>query len=96
MISACKAAKVTTVLTSRAFIEKGRLDKLIEALSPVVRIIYLEDVRAGIGSFDKLRGLLAGKRRARGARTGRSGRDPVHLGFGGNAERASSSRIATS
>ena len=62
VIAACKAAKVTTVLTSRAFIEKGRLDKLIEALAPMVRIIYLEDIRSQIGSFDKLRGLFSGKR----------------------------------
>jgi acyl-[acyl-carrier-protein]-phospholipid O-acyltransferase / long-chain-fatty-acid--[acyl-carrier-protein] ligase len=62
VIAACKAAKVETVLTSRAFIERGRLDKLIEALLPETRIIYLEDIRAGIGTFDKLRALLAGNR----------------------------------
>ncbi|MBV8964267.1 MAG: acyl-[ACP]--phospholipid O-acyltransferase, partial [Hyphomicrobiales bacterium] len=62
VIAACKAAKVTTVLTSRSFIEKGRLEKLIEALAPVVRLVYLEDMRAEIGGFDKLRGLVAGKR----------------------------------
>ena len=28
----------------------------------MVRIVYLEDIRAGIGGFDKLRGLLAGTR----------------------------------
>ena len=62
VLAACKAAKVTTVLTSRAFIERGRLDKLVEALSAVVRLVYLEDVRAEIGKLDKLRGVLAGRR----------------------------------
>ncbi|SED24823.1 acyl-[acyl-carrier-protein]-phospholipid O-acyltransferase / long-chain-fatty-acid--[acyl-carrier-protein] ligase [Rhizobiales bacterium GAS188] len=60
VLSACKAAKVETVLTSRAFIERGRLDKLVEALSGTLRIVYLEDIRAGIGRLDKLRGLFAG------------------------------------
>ncbi|MFI5014447.1 MAG: acyl-[ACP]--phospholipid O-acyltransferase [Hyphomicrobiales bacterium] len=62
VISACRTAKVETVLTSRAFVEKGRLDKLVEALSGAVRIVYLEDIRAEISTRDKLRGMLAGKR----------------------------------
>ncbi len=82
VIAACKTAKVTTVLTSRAFIEKGRLDKLIEALAPVVRIIYLEDIRAGIDGFDKLRGLLAGKR----ALAVRSPDDPAVILFTSGSE----------
>ncbi len=82
VIVACKTAKVTTVLTSRAFIEKGRLDKLIEALAPVVRIIHLEDIRAGIDGFDKLRGLLAGKR----ALAMRSPDDPAVILFTSGSE----------
>jgi acyl-[acyl-carrier-protein]-phospholipid O-acyltransferase/long-chain-fatty-acid--[acyl-carrier-protein] ligase len=82
VIAACKTAKVTTVLTSRAFIEKGRLDKLIEALAPLVRIIYLEDIRAGIDGFDKLRGLLAGKR----ALAVRSPDDPAVILFTSGSE----------
>ncbi len=61
VLSACLAAKVEVILTSRAFIEKGRLDKLVEALSPTKRIVYLEDIRAGISAFDKIRGLLGPK-----------------------------------
>ncbi|MBV8428712.1 MAG: MFS transporter, partial [Hyphomicrobiales bacterium] len=82
VISACKAAKVTTVLTSRAFIEKGRLDKLIEALAPVVRLVYLEDIRTEIGGLDKLRGLLAGRR----AIVQRSPDDPAVILFTSGSE----------
>jgi acyl-[acyl-carrier-protein]-phospholipid O-acyltransferase/long-chain-fatty-acid--[acyl-carrier-protein] ligase len=60
--SACTAAKVTTIVTSTAFIERGRLANLIEALRPDYRIVYLEDVRATVGFRDKLRGLFEFKR----------------------------------
>jgi acyl-[acyl-carrier-protein]-phospholipid O-acyltransferase/long-chain-fatty-acid--[acyl-carrier-protein] ligase len=56
--AACKAAQIATIVTSRAFIEKGRLAALIAAIEQEVRIVYLEDVRAGITSADKIRGLL--------------------------------------
>ncbi|MTW16561.1 acyl-[ACP]--phospholipid O-acyltransferase [Rhodoplanes serenus] len=56
--AACKAAKLTTVVTSRAFVEKGRLDNLIAALAPDYRIVYLEDVRQTVTKRDKIRGLL--------------------------------------
>src|SRR5262249_26350937 len=62
ILAACKAAQVDTILSSRAFIEKGRLSNLIAAIEKVVKIVYLEDVRASITAGDKIRGLLiAGK-----------------------------------
>jgi acyl-[acyl-carrier-protein]-phospholipid O-acyltransferase/long-chain-fatty-acid--[acyl-carrier-protein] ligase len=57
--AACRAAEVETILTSRAFAEKGRLDHVIAQLATDLRIVYLEDIRPTIGTFDKLRGLLA-------------------------------------
>jgi acyl-[acyl-carrier-protein]-phospholipid O-acyltransferase/long-chain-fatty-acid--[acyl-carrier-protein] ligase len=57
--AACRAAEVETILTSRAFAEKGRLDHVIAQLATELRIVYLEDIRPTIGTFDKLRGLLA-------------------------------------
>jgi len=56
---ACRAARVRIVVTSREFVEKGRLNHLVEALAEDCRLIYLEDVRAAIGTADKLRGLIA-------------------------------------
>jgi acyl-[acyl-carrier-protein]-phospholipid O-acyltransferase/long-chain-fatty-acid--[acyl-carrier-protein] ligase len=60
--AACRAAEVDTILTSRAFIEKGKLGPLAETLSQGLRVIYLEDVRATVGIADKLRGLLGRKK----------------------------------
>ena len=55
--SACTAANIRTVLTSRAFIDKAKLGAAVEELASQVRIIYLEDIRPTISTRDKLRGL---------------------------------------
>ena len=57
VLAACRAAKMDTILTSRAFIEKGRLDNLIAGLQQAVKIVYLDDIRSTITAMDKLRGL---------------------------------------
>jgi acyl-[acyl-carrier-protein]-phospholipid O-acyltransferase/long-chain-fatty-acid--[acyl-carrier-protein] ligase len=62
ILAACRAAEVDTILTARAFVEKGRLDKVIAQLEKQVRIVYLEDVRPTIGLLDKLRGVLNWKK----------------------------------
>jgi acyl-[acyl-carrier-protein]-phospholipid O-acyltransferase / long-chain-fatty-acid--[acyl-carrier-protein] ligase len=62
VVAACKTAKVKRVLTSRVFIEKGRLQDLITALTPVVEIIYLDDIRTSITTWDKLSGLMRGSK----------------------------------
>ncbi len=46
VLAAMQAAQVKTVLTSKAFIEKGKLDKLIAAIAGQASVVYLEDVRA--------------------------------------------------
>lgn len=51
--SACVAAGIKAVITSRRFVEAARLGPAIHALS-TVRIIYLEDLRTRFGLFDKL------------------------------------------
>ncbi len=62
ILSACRAAEVDTILTSRTFIEKGRLGAVAAQLEASLRLIYLEDIRATIGGMDKLRGLLSWKK----------------------------------
>ncbi len=59
ILAACGAAQLDTIVTARSFVEKGRLDKLVAALSEKVKIVYLEDIRPTITVGDKLRGLLA-------------------------------------
>jgi acyl-[acyl-carrier-protein]-phospholipid O-acyltransferase/long-chain-fatty-acid--[acyl-carrier-protein] ligase len=56
------AAKISVILTSRAFVEKARLTPLIERLMPSLKIVYLEDIRAQVSIFDKVAGLLLGSR----------------------------------
>lgn len=58
IVHACRIAGVKTLLTSRVFIERGELESVIEALSPLCRIVYLEDVRKTVTLADKLAGLL--------------------------------------
>jgi acyl-[acyl-carrier-protein]-phospholipid O-acyltransferase / long-chain-fatty-acid--[acyl-carrier-protein] ligase len=62
ILGACRAAQLDTILTSRAFVEKGRLDNLVATLAKDVRIVYLEDIRSTIGLADKLRGLFSRNR----------------------------------
>ncbi|MFC4173168.1 AMP-binding protein [Microvirga sp. GCM10011540] len=56
--AACEVAEVGTIVTSRRFVEQGKLDDVVSALEEGRRIVWLEDVRATITSFDKLRGLV--------------------------------------
>jgi acyl-[acyl-carrier-protein]-phospholipid O-acyltransferase/long-chain-fatty-acid--[acyl-carrier-protein] ligase len=58
--AACRAAEVKLVLTSRVFVEKGRLQPLIDALSQRTRIVYLEDLRSEIGFARKLFAMAGG------------------------------------
>jgi acyl-[acyl-carrier-protein]-phospholipid O-acyltransferase/long-chain-fatty-acid--[acyl-carrier-protein] ligase len=58
ILAACRAAQIDTILSSRAFIEKGKLSKLVAALENELRIIYLEDIRASVTIADKIRGML--------------------------------------
>jgi acyl-[acyl-carrier-protein]-phospholipid O-acyltransferase/long-chain-fatty-acid--[acyl-carrier-protein] ligase len=56
VLAACKAAKLDTILTSRAFIERGKLDALIAGIEKEIKIVYLDDIRPTITLLDKLRG----------------------------------------
>jgi acyl-[acyl-carrier-protein]-phospholipid O-acyltransferase/long-chain-fatty-acid--[acyl-carrier-protein] ligase len=58
ILSACKAAKVEHVLTSRAFVTQAKLGPVVEELQKQVKIVWLDDLRAQVRLFDKLRGLF--------------------------------------
>jgi acyl-[acyl-carrier-protein]-phospholipid O-acyltransferase / long-chain-fatty-acid--[acyl-carrier-protein] ligase len=58
ILSACRAAQIDTILSSRTFVEKARLGNVVAALEKAVKIVYLEDIRAGITLADKIRGLI--------------------------------------
>lgn len=56
--AAVKTAPLKTVITSRKFIDIGGLAKLIEGLSQIVNIVYLEDLKTQIGLGGKLRAVM--------------------------------------
>jgi acyl-[acyl-carrier-protein]-phospholipid O-acyltransferase/long-chain-fatty-acid--[acyl-carrier-protein] ligase len=58
MLSACRAARVRTVVSSRAFVDKGKLTATVDRMSAEVHFVWLEDVRASAGLLDKLRAKL--------------------------------------
>jgi acyl-[acyl-carrier-protein]-phospholipid O-acyltransferase/long-chain-fatty-acid--[acyl-carrier-protein] ligase len=60
--AACRAALIKTIVTSRNFVEKGRLAPLVEQITTDVRIVYLEDIRPTISFADRLRGLMGAER----------------------------------
>ncbi|UCV07597.1 bifunctional acyl-ACP--phospholipid O-acyltransferase/long-chain-fatty-acid--ACP ligase [Dechloromonas denitrificans] len=53
MQSACVAAEIRTIVTSRAFVEQAKLSEKLAGLRGV-RLLYLEDIRARISFADKL------------------------------------------
>ncbi|HKX79869.1 MAG TPA: acyl-[ACP]--phospholipid O-acyltransferase [Novosphingobium sp.] len=55
MRSACSTARIRTVVTARAFVEQAKLGDVVAALeADGLRVVYLEDVSAGIGTGAKL------------------------------------------
>ena len=86
LVAACQAAQIALVLTSRSFVEKAELGKVVEAISEVARIVWLEDVRESATRTDKLRAALTAGRAFAEREPGRSGGRPVHLRHRGRAE----------
>ncbi len=65
IVSALQTGAMRTVLTSRRFLEAAKLEELAAAIEETewapgkrVALVALEDVRAGLGPFDKLKGVL--------------------------------------
>ncbi|RYE34973.1 MAG: 2-acylglycerophosphoethanolamine acyltransferase, partial [Hyphomicrobiales bacterium] len=56
--AAAELAQLKTIVTSRRFVDQGKLDDEIAALGEGRRVIYLEDIRKEITSFDKALGAL--------------------------------------
>jgi acyl-[acyl-carrier-protein]-phospholipid O-acyltransferase/long-chain-fatty-acid--[acyl-carrier-protein] ligase len=61
MLSACNTAQVKTVLTSRRFIEKGKLTEEADQLAQKVTLLYLEDLAGQLGKQDKYKAWLQSK-----------------------------------
>ncbi|GHD23353.1 acyl-[ACP]--phospholipid O-acyltransferase [Tianweitania populi] len=57
ILSACKAAEVRTILTSKAFVAQAKLGPVLDEVGKSIEIVWLEDLRATITFKDKLLGL---------------------------------------
>lgn len=63
--SACATAQIATVVTARAFVAQAKLGETIAALeADGLKIAYLEDLAASIGSLEKLWALATVRRSA--------------------------------
>jgi acyl-[acyl-carrier-protein]-phospholipid O-acyltransferase/long-chain-fatty-acid--[acyl-carrier-protein] ligase len=82
ILAACTAAEVRTIVTSRGFIEKARLDRLVASLAETVRIVYLEDMRDTVSIVDKICALF----RYRRALIPRNADDPAAILFTSGSE----------
>ena len=65
MLAACAAADTRVVVSSRAFVQRGKLGPVVARMEGRVRFVWLEDVRDGLGRADKLRGWLDARRPSR-------------------------------
>ncbi len=59
LVSAINTAQIKTVLTSRRFVELGRLTDIVDEMAGHTEIVYLEDVRKDINFGDKVFGFLS-------------------------------------
>ena len=82
MLAACKAADVKTILTSRTFIEKGRLTEVLAKLETECKIVYLEDIKTTISLGDKIAGWRAGDK----PQVVRGANDPAAILFTSGSE----------
>jgi len=59
---ACRAARLRMVLSSRRFVEAGKLEEMVEAIRQTdASVVYLEDIRRRITVPGKVAGVLAGR-----------------------------------
>lgn len=60
MLASCKAAQITTVFTSKAFLIQGKLEATGKALEESgIKLVYLEDLKKQITLWDKISGFIA-------------------------------------
>jgi len=88
LLAACDLAGVETILTSRRFVEQGKLDDLVATLGETRRIVWLEEVRASLTSLDKIFGFLDRVRARSLARSRAVPDDPAVILFTSGSEGA--------
>lgn len=61
VISSCHTAQINTVISSKRFIELGKLQAEAEQLSQHCKLVYLEDLAQTISTSNKLKALIKSK-----------------------------------
>ncbi len=84
--SACETAQIRTIITARKFIENAKLDDVVAALGEGRRLVWLDDIRADIGTMDKLRGVIDARIMARSMAARMTGDDPAVILFTSGSE----------
>jgi acyl-[acyl-carrier-protein]-phospholipid O-acyltransferase/long-chain-fatty-acid--[acyl-carrier-protein] ligase len=82
ILSACRAAQLKTILTSRAFVAQAKLGPVIEEIGKFVEIVWLDDLRETVSLWDK----LAGLRHRSNPRVTRTPEDPAVILFTSGSE----------
>lgn len=82
--SACLVSRTRSILTSRAFVQGAHLEPVIDGLiAEGLNVVYLDDIKADITRFDKIRGFLG---RSRPVGPKRVSTDPVAILFTSGSE----------
>jgi acyl-[acyl-carrier-protein]-phospholipid O-acyltransferase/long-chain-fatty-acid--[acyl-carrier-protein] ligase len=87
MQAACSAACIRTVVTSRTFLEQGKLTDKVAALSGI-QLLYLEDMKAALSLADKLWLIFWALRFPRQAAASHSPEDPAVVLFTSGSKHA--------
>ncbi len=85
MTAACRVAEVRTVLTSRTFVTRAKLDGVMAKMEGV-RFVWLEDLRATFGWRQKLRGMWDARRARTLPGATRNGAAPAAVLFTSGSE----------
>ncbi len=59
ILSAIETGGIKTVLTSRRFIEKAKMQAVADQLAGKIRLVYLEDIKDNIAGISKVYGIFA-------------------------------------
>lgn len=87
LTACCKAAKLKRVISSRKFVALAGLEDQVAALEKTVDMVWVEDLREGISTFEKLSGLVRARLARRYAmRSGETPGDPAVILFTAGTE----------